>query len=494
MAFLNDNYLKLKAGYLFPEIGRRMKAFCDANPEAAKRLIRCGIGDVTEPLPPAAVAAMHKAVDEMAVRETFKGYGPEQGYEWLRAAIAKNDFRDRGIEIADDEIFVSDGSKCDCGAILDILGSKNKIAISDPVYPVYVDTNVMAGHTGEANEAGAYAKLVYLPCKPSNNFIPEPPKKHVDVIYLCSPNNPTGAAATREQLEAWVKYALEHKSVILFDAAYEAYIRDEVPNKPAPASAVGLEEKIKELVRLARGQGYLTYDDINEAFPDNNISPEELDEVFQKLRKMVVNIVDQANVDRQSAFKQTGIKTPLPHSIYEIPGARECAIEFRSCSKNGGFTGVRCAFTVVPKSLNAQTKSGEFKPLHPLWHRRMTTKFNGVSYVVQRAAEALYSPEGKAQVQALIKHYLDNAEVLCRGAKKAGLKVFGGVNAPYIWVPTPKGVTSWQAFDKILADANVVITPGSGFGSKGEGYFRISAFNSRANAEEVARRLQELKW
>jgi LL-diaminopimelate aminotransferase len=295
---------------------------------------------------------------------------------------------------------------------LDILGGKNKIAISDPVYPVYVDTNVMAGHTGEANAAGTYGKLVYLPCKPSNGFIPEPPKKYVDVIYLCSPNNPTGAAANRPQLEAWVKYALENKSVILFDAAYEAYITD-------------------------------------------------------------------AN---------------LPHSIYEIPGARDCAIEFRSFSKNGGFTGTRCAYTVVPKSLSAQTKSGEFKPLHPLWARRQTTKFNGVSYVIQRAAEALYSPEGKSQVAELIKYYLDNAGTLRRGAKKAGLKVFGGENAPYIWVRTTKGVTSWQAFDKILADTNVVITPGSGFGSRGEGYFRISAFNSRANAEEVARRLQELKW
>jgi LL-diaminopimelate aminotransferase len=438
MAYLNDNYLKLKAGYLFPEIGRRVKAFCDANPEAAKRLIRCGIGDVTEPLPAAVVLAMHKAVDEMAARESFKGYGPEQGYDWLRHAIAQNDFRDKGLDVADDEIFISDGSKCDCGNILDILGAKNKIAISDPVYPVYVDTNVMAGHTGEANETGAYDKIVYLPClspeeiaeergislenlnpnqldklfKEINGFIPEPPKKHVDVIYLCSPNNPTGAAATREQLEAWVNYALDHKSVILFDAAYEAYITE----------------------------------------------------------------------------------PGVPHSIYEIPGARDCAIEFRSCSKNGGFTGVRCAYTVVPKSLNAQTKSGEFKPLHPLWNRRSTTKFNGVSYIVQRAAEALYSPEGKAQVAELIKHYLGNAEVLRKGAKKAGLKVFGGVNAPYIWVRTPKGVTSWQAFDKILNDANVVITPGSGFGAKGEGYFRISAFNSRANAEEVARRLQELKW
>ena len=412
MAFLNDNYLKLKAGYLFPEIGRRVKAFCDANPESAQRLIRCGIGDVTEPLPPAALAAMHCALDEMSTRETFKGYGPEQGYEWLRHAIAQNDFRDRGCEVADDEVFVSDGSKCDCGNILDILGPQNKIAISDPVYPVYVDTNVMAGHTGSANAAGAYARLVYLPCKAGNAFIPEPPKRHVDVIYLCSPNNPTGAAATREQLEAWVNYALEHKSLILFDAAYEAYITE----------------------------------------------------------------------------------PGLPHSIYEIPGARECAIEFRSFSKNGGFTGVRCAFTVVPKTLLLVTKGGETQPLHPLWLRRMTTKFNGVSYVVQRGAEALYSAEGKAQIAGLIRHYLGNAAVLRDGAKRAGLKVFGGVNAPYIWVRTPKGVTSWQAFDQILNAANVVITPGSGFGSKGEGYFRISAFNSRANAEEVARRLQELKW
>ena len=412
MAHLNHHYLKLKAGYLFPEIARRVRVFCEQNPEAAKRLIRCGIGDVTEPLPPAVLAALHKAVDEMGERSTFKGYGPEQGYDWLRAAIAGNDFRARGLEVADDEIFVSDGSKCDCGNILDILGHENRIAISDPVYPVYVDTNVMAGHTGDADASGAYGGLTYLPCTPQNGFIPEPPTQAVDVIYLCSPNNPTGAAATRPQLEAWVKYALKHQAVILFDAAYEAYITD-------PA---------------------------------------------------------------------------LPHSIYEIPGARECAIEFRSFSKNGGFTGVRCAYIVVPKTLLASTASGERKPLHPLWLRRMTTKFNGVSYLVQRAAEALYSPDGTTQVRGLIDHYLGNARVLREGATKAGLTVFGGVNAPYIWVQTPAGVNSWQAFDKILGESNVVITPGSGFGSKGEGYFRISAFNSRANAEEVARRLQALKW
>lgn len=412
MAYLNANYLKLKAGYLFPEIGRRVKVFCEQNPEAAKRVIRCGIGDVTEPLPAACIAAMHQAVDEMARRETFRGYGPEQGYEFLRAAIAQNDFRARGLDVADDEVFVSDGSKCDCGNILDVLGHKNKLGIPDPVYPVYVDTNVMAGHTGPADASGAYAGINYLPCTPANGFVPEPPRRKLDLVYLCSPNNPTGAVASRAQLQAWVDYALKRRAIILFDAAYEAYIAD-------PA---------------------------------------------------------------------------IPRSIYEIPGARECAIEFRSFSKNGGFTGVRCAYTVVPKTVLAADDQGEFRPLHPLWNRRMSTKFNGVSYIVQRAAEAVYSEAGKAQVRALIEHYMGNARILVAGAKAAGLTVYGGVNAPYIWVKTPEGVSSWQAFDKILDEANVVITPGSGFGAQGEGYFRISSFNSRANAEEVARRLQALKW
>lgn len=412
MAHLNEHYLKLKAGYLFPEIGRRVKAFCDANPVAAARLIRCGIGDVTEPLPPAVVAALHQAVDDMGRRETFKGYGPEQGYEFLRHAIAQNDFRDRGLDIADDEIFVSDGSKCDCGNILDVLGHRNRIAMMDPVYPVYVDTNVMAGHTGPADDTGAYEGLVYLPCTPANGFVPDIPSGKVDVLYLCYPNNPTGTVATREQLRAWVEYALRNDTLILFDAAYEAYITD-------PA---------------------------------------------------------------------------IPHSIYEIPGARDCAIEFRSFSKSGGFTGTRCALTVVPKSLKAATPDGSRTPLHPLWLRRMTTKFNGVSYIVQRGAEAVYSPAGKTQVRQLIEFYLGNARVLRDGARAAGLQVYGGVNAPYIWVQAPAGVTSWQAFDRILHDANVVITPGSGFGRNGEGFFRISAFNSHANAVEVARRLQELRW
>ena len=410
MAFLNDNYLKLKAGYLFPEIGRRVNFFCEQHPEAAKKIIRCGIGDVTEPLPNAVVTAMHKAVDEMAARESFRGYGPEQGHEFLRKAIAQNDYRDKGLDIADDEIFVSDGSKCDCGNILDILGSDNFIAVMDPVYPVYVDTNVMAGHTGPANELGAYEGLIYLPCTAENGFVADIPKQKVDVAYLCFPNNPTGAVATREQLTKWVEYARVHDTILLYDAAYEAYI-----SEPG-----------------------------------------------------------------------------IPHSIYEIPGARECAIEFRSFSKNGGFTGTRCAFTVVPKTLLASTRNGEKKSLHPLWNRRMSTKFNGVSYVVQRAAEALYTREGKLQVRALIEHYMGNAKILREACQAADMEVFGGVNAPYIWVRTPMGVSSWDMFDLMLNEANIVITPGSGFGSAGEGYFRISAFNSREKAEEAAKRIKAL--
>lgn len=410
MAYLNDNYLKLRAGYLFPEIARRVKNFCDSNSDAAKRLIRCGIGDVTEPLPEAVRAAMHRAVDEMGSRESFRGYGPEQGYEFLRNAIAQNDYRARGLEVADDEIFVSDGSKCDCGNILDILGDRNVIAVMDPVYPVYVDTNVMAGHTGAANDAGAYEGLLYLPCTEANGFVADVPSQRADIVYLCFPNNPTGSVATRAQLEAWVEYALKHRAILLFDAAYEAYISE----------------------------------------------------------------------------------SGIPHSIYEIPGARECAIEFRSFSKNGGFTGTRCAYTVVPKSLQAFTASGEKHALHPLWNRRMSTKFNGVSYIVQRAAEALYSDEGKAQVAALISHYMGNAAILREAVRSAGLPVWGGVNAPYLWVKTLGGISSWQMFDRMLGEANVVITPGSGFGSAGEGYFRISAFNSRANVEEVARRIVAL--
>ena len=410
MAYLNENYLKLQAGYLFPEVARRVREFCEANPEAAKRLIRCGIGDVTEPLPPAAIDAMKQAVDELGKHETFRGYGPEQGYEFLISTIAQHDYRDRNIEIADDEIFVSDGSKCDCGYILDILGDQNKVAVPDPVYPVYVDTNVMAGHSGPAKADGSYEGLLYLPCTLENGFVPEPPVEHVDLVYLCFPNNPTGAVASREQLSRWVDYAREHEALLLFDAAYEAYISQ----------------------------------------PD------------------------------------------IPHSIFEIPGARECAVELRSFSKNGGFTGVRCGFTVMPKSLLARTESGKKMPLHPLWYRRWSTKANSVSYPVQRGAAALYTPEGRQQIRALIDHYMGNARILREAVTAAGMTVFGGVNAPYIWVKTPDGLTSWQMFDRMLRDLNVVITPGAGFGAQGEGYFRISAFNSRENAEQVARRLDKL--
>ncbi len=410
MAYLNENYLKLQAGYLFPEIARRVREFCEANPGAAKRIIRCGIGDVTEPLPRAAIDAIKRAADELGARETFRGYGPEQGYEFLRNKIAQHDYRDRGIEIADDEIFVSDGSKSDCGFILDILGDQNKIAITDPVYPVYVDTNVMAGHTGSLRKEGGYEGLIYLPCRAENNFVADPPNEHADVVYLCFPNNPTGAVASREQLTRWVDYAREHEALLLYDTAYEGYISE----------------------------------------PD------------------------------------------IPHSIFEIPGAHECAVEFRSFSKTGGFTGVRCGFTVMPKALLARTESGKKLPLHPLWHRRWSTKANSVSYPVQRGAEALYSDEGRKQVRQLIDHYMGNARILADAARQIGLKVFGGINAPYIWVQTPDGLTSWEMFDRMLREINVVITPGSGFGSNGEGYIRISAFNSRENAEEVARRLPTL--
>jgi LL-diaminopimelate aminotransferase len=410
MAAINANFLKLKAGYLFPEIARRVNAFAAAQPELAPRIIRCGIGDVTEPLPGAVREAMHAAVEEQGRRETFHGYGPEQGYAFLREAIVENQFAGLGIDA--DEVFVSDGSKCDTGNILDILGTGNRIAITDPVYPVYVDTNVMAGNTGDADDSGAYGGLLYLPCTAENEFVPAIPDERADLIYLCYPNNPTGATATRRQLAAWVEYARRNDAIILFDAAYEAFIRD----------------------------------------------PE------------------------------------IPHSIFEIEGARECAIEFRSFSKNGGFTGVRCAYTVVPKSLTGTTPEGERAPLHSLWARRQATKFNGASYPVQRGAAAVFSAEGKEQVAALIEHYMGNAALLRETCTDAGLRVFGGVNAPYIWVTCPSGVDSWGMFDKMLAEAQIVVTPGSGFGAAGEGYFRISAFNSRENVEEACRRITGLDF
>jgi LL-diaminopimelate aminotransferase len=407
MARVNEHYLKLSAGYLFPEIARRVKAFADANPTLGARIIRCGIGDVTEPLPAAACAAMHEAVDELSRRETFKGYGPGTGYDFVRSAIAEHDFRSRGAHVEDDEIFLSDGSKGDCGAILEILGADNRIAITDPVYPVYVDSNVMWGHTGPARADGRYEGLIYLPGTPANGFVAEIPSQPVDLVYLCFPNNPTGSTIDRPRLTAWVEWARKHRAVILFDAAYEAYVRD----------------------------------------------------------------------------------PSLPRSIFEIPGARECAIEFRSFSKSGGFTGVRCGYTVLPKDLKASTSDGREIALHGLWTRRWNTRSNGVSYPVQKAAAALYTPQGKAEVAKLVEHYMGNARILRDGVRKLGLDVWGGENAPYVWVACPKGVSSWDMFDRLLREAQVVVTPGAGFGSCGEGFFRISAFNSRANVEEAVRRL-----
>lgn len=408
MLTVNEHFLKLKAGYLFPEIARRVNAFVEAHPEA--KVIKLGIGDVTEPLPAACREAMHHAVDELADRISFRGYGPEQGYGFLRDKIAEHDYHARGVELSSDEIFVSDGSKCDSGNILDILGHDNTFAVLDPVYPVYVDTNVMAGHTGPADEQGRYAGLVYLPVTAENNFTPALPSEPVDVIYLCYPNNPTGVVASRETLQQWVDYARANQALILFDAAYEAFITD----------------------------------------------PE------------------------------------IPHSIYEIEGARECALEFRSFSKNAGFTGTRCAFTVVPKSVKARTSSGDEVSLHQLWNRRHCTKFNGVSYIVQRGAEAVYSEAGREQVAELIAFYMENARLLREGLEQVGLTVYGGVNAPYVWLKTPPGTDSWGFFDDLLHKAHLVGTPGSGFGAAGEGYFRLSAFNSRLNVEEAVERIQKV--
>ncbi|QBE68015.1 L L-diaminopimelate aminotransferase [Synechococcus sp. WH 8101] len=408
VVLVNSNYLKLKAGYLFPEIARRVKSFSAEHPDAA--LIRLGIGDVTEPLPQACREAMKTAIDAMGTPEGFHGYGPEQGYGWLREAIATNDFQARGCAVDAEEIFVSDGSKCDSSNILDILGEGNRIAVTDPVYPVYVDSNVMAGRTGEAGDNGRYGGLRYLPISAENGFAAQIPSEPVDLIYLCFPNNPTGAVASKEQLKAWVDYARAHKALILFDAAYEAFIQD----------------------------------------------------------------------------------PSLPHSIYEIEGARDCAIEFRSFSKNAGFTGTRCAFTVVPKGLKGQTADGSEVELWGLWNRRQSTKFNGVSYIIQRGAEAVYSPQGQAEVKALVTFYMENAAIIRRELSAAGIEVHGGEHAPYVWLKTPEGLDSWGFFDHLLHKAHVVGTPGSGFGAAGEGYFRLSAFNSRSNVEEAMARIRRL--
>ncbi|MGH7803474.1 MAG: LL-diaminopimelate aminotransferase [Candidatus Binatia bacterium] len=406
MARVNDHYLKLAAGYLFPEIGRRVTAFQQKNPDA--KIIRLGIGDVVLPLAKSVTAAMHRAVDEMATEAGFRGYGPEQGYAFLREAIAENDYRARGVEVSPDEIFVSDGSKCDSGNVQEIFATDAKVAIPDPVYPVYVDTNVMAGRTGKPDASGRYEGIVYMPATEANGFCPEPPREAVDLAYLCFPNNPTGAVASREQLAAWVAWAKRTGAILLYDAAYEAYVTDNA----------------------------------------------------------------------------------VPRSIYELPGGRDVAIEFRSFSKTAGFTGTRCAFIVVPKGLAGKDAAGKDASIHALWSRRHTTKFNGVSYPVQAGAAAVYTEEGRREIRDVIAYYLANAKVIREGLGSAGLAVFGGVNAPYVWVKTPAGVGSWELFDRLLDRARVVVTPGAGFGSQGEGYFRVSAFGKREQIEEAVGRIR----
>jgi LL-diaminopimelate aminotransferase len=406
VARVNEHYLALKPTYLFSEIARRVRAFEAAQPAA--RLIRLGIGDVTQPLPAAVVRAMHDAVDEMARADTFRGYGPEPGYQFLTELIAAHDYGARGVTVAADEIFVSDGAKSDTGNIQEIFAADAVVAVVDPLYPVYVDTNVMAGRAGVAGADGRYSRLVYLPATAENGFRPPHPDRPVDLVYLCYPNNPTGAVLGRDALRGWVDYARRHGAVILYDAAYEAYIRD----------------------------------------PD------------------------------------------VPHSIFEIEGAREVAIEFRSFSKTAGFTGTRCAFTVVPKALVGRTAAGDAVSLHALWFRRQSTKFNGVPYVVQRGAAAVYTDEGRKQVRAAVDLYMENARLIREGLRAVGLRVYGGENAPYIWARTPPGLGSWDFFDRLLEDAGVVGTPGAGFGPSGEGYVRFTAFGRRDQTEEALERIR----
>ena len=406
MVRVNEHYLKLRSGYLFVEIARRVKAFQEAHPDA--KLIRLGIGDVTQPLPGTVLRALHDAVDDMGRPESFKGYGPEPGYEFLTELIATHDFGARGVKVGVDEIFVSDGGKQDSGNIQEIFAADSIVALTDPVYPVYADSNVMAGRSGPADASGRYAGLVYLACTAANGFQPPLPDRKVDLIYLCYPNNPTGVVLTRESLARWVEYARANGAVILFDAAYEAYIRD-------PA---------------------------------------------------------------------------IPHSIFEVDGAREVAIEFRSFSKSAGFTGTRCAYTVVPKEAQGRTASGEPVSLNALWLRRQSTKFNGVPYIIQRGAAAVYTAEGQKQVRALVDFYLENARIIREGLKAIGLTVYGGTNAPYIWVKTPTGMSSWDFFDALPNRAHVVSTPGSGFGPSGEGYLRLTGFGNRAQTEEAVERIR----
>jgi LL-diaminopimelate aminotransferase len=406
MAKVNEHYAKLKSSYLFSEIARRLREFQTAHPEA--KIIRLGIGDVTQPLPPAVIKALHEAVDEMARAETFRGYGPEAGYDFLIALIAKHEYGARGVSIAPDEIIVSDGSKSDSGNIQEIFAADAVVALTDPVYPVYLDSNVMAGRTGAVDERGRYARVVYLPCTAENGFEPPLPERPVDIVYLCFPNNPTGAVLRKPALKKWVDWARQTGAVLLYDAAYEAYIRD-------PA---------------------------------------------------------------------------IPHSIYEVEGAREVAIEFRSFSKSAGFTGTRCAFTVVPKEVTGRTAAGERVGLNGLWLRRQSTKFNSVPYIIQKGAAAVYTEEGQAQVRALVDGYMENARIIRTGLEAAGLTVYGGENAPYIWLKTPPGLSSWDFFDKLLNEAHVVGTPGAGFGPSGEAYFRLTAFGSRAQTEEAISRIK----
>lgn len=411
MSYINENFLELQESYLFSTIAKKVAEYTEKNSE--RKIIKLGIGDVTRPIVPACVEAMHKAVEEVGTQEGFKGYGPEQGYEFLRKAIVENEYKKRGIDISEDDIFVSDGAKCDCGNIVDLFAKENKVAITDPVYPVYLDTNVMSGRSGKFNnETGKYENIVYLPVTQENDFKPQLPKEKVDLIYLCFPNNPTGTVLTKSELKVWIDYAIANNAIILYDSAYEAFITQE----------------------------------------------------------------------------------DIPRSIYEVEGAKKVAIEFKSYSKTAGFTGLRCGYVVIPKEVKGYTKDGKEIEINKLWKRRTCTKFNGASYIIQKAAEATYTEQGQKQIKENIAYYMENAKIIKKGLEEAGFTVYGGVNSPYIWLNVPSNITSWEFFDKLLEEVNVVGTPGSGFGPSGEGYFRLTAFATRENTIEAINRIKQWKY
>ena len=501
MALVNEHFLKLASNYLFADIAKKVTAYKIAHPK--QRVISLGIGDVTQPLCPAVIKAMHKAVDEMAVQASFRGYGPERGYDFLREAIIKNDFLPRGIHLDANEVFVNDGAKSDTGNIQEILRWDNNIGVTDPIYPVYIDSNVMIGRAG-IFENGKWSNVTYMPCDESDDFIPQIPDHRVDMIYLCYPNNPTGTVISKEELRKWVNYAIKNESIILYDAAYEAYITDPIYPVYIDSNVMIGRAGVFENGKWSNVT-YMPCDESDDFIPQ--IPDHRVDMIYlcypnnptgtviskEELRKWVNYAIKNESIILYDAAYEAYITDPeIPHSIYEIRGARKVAIEFHSYSKTAGFTGVRCGYTIVPKELKAKTLAGEEVALNPIWDRRQCTKFNGTSYISQRAAEAIYTLEGKEQVKATINYYMENAHFMRAELQKLGLRVYGGENAPYLWVKTPNNTPSWKFFEEMLYGASVVCTPGVGFGPSGEGYIRLTAFGEHEDCKEAMERIA--KW